>query len=502
MGLLSTIVAETRLALAKYFAAELGPVPRDVAKRVVTPNPWTDRDAAVIGSSLTPQRLTQLLRERNAGYLQGWVDLADEAREKSPHLHTQLAIREQSVVETEFEVVPGSGSNQRAAERAASAARLLMERWSAREEEGLETWLAEFVEASYYGRGAHEVMWERSPEGLVVPAALSKIDPRRLGYACDSADPDPWGLRLWDDGAAMTPYSDTYGVPLSSFHPDKILVNQPRVRGSQRSREGLFAVVVWYWLFSVWSWRDVMALAEMIGRPPVIGYYAAGGAKDAGALQKFDGARTASPQDVAAAKRAVNAMTSALRAVLPDTTRLEPLKFDTPPGKALQLQIDEAANAHISKAINGSTGVSDIVAGARASHQVAYAQSFTFWRADCRRAARLLTTLLQRMVRANPDYFGANCPLPIVKAKTETLDAVAALAIIEKAQKVGMRVSRKYAHAQTGVIEPERPRGEKAPEGDDLLVPAKTSVPSNEPAPPEGAKPNEPSDPAAEGDAQ
>ena len=86
----------------------------------IAPNPWQDRQAQVLGPDLTPELLSGIILDRNLGYLQRWVDLADEAREKDPHLHSQLSIREESVVETEFVVHPGKGSNQQQAKRAAA----------------------------------------------------------------------------------------------------------------------------------------------------------------------------------------------------------------------------------------------------------------------------------------------------------------------------------------------------------------------------------------------
>jgi phage gp29-like protein len=470
VGLLDRFVAAGRALFAE-------PSPRELQTPVAVPNPWQSRDAAMLGNSLTPARLTQILYERNQGYLQQWVDLADEAREKDPHMHSQLAIREQSVVETEFVVQPGQGSNQRAAKRAADACTRLYQHWQSQRDpsglvpQGLERWLAEFVGGNYHGRSGHEVLWDDAI-GEIAPTGLDLIDTRRFGYACDQGVANPWELRIWDPDVMQSPFSGYFGTPVSELPREKLLLSEPRIRGAQRSREGLFSTIVWYYLFRIWSWRDVMALAEMLGRPPIIGYYAAGGARG-NKENQFDGARNASDRDVTALKKTVSAVTGALRASLPDTVRVEALKYEMPTSEPMQLMISREIDAFESKAINGVANLSDLKAGARAAVEAQERTSYTFWRADCRMAARLLTTLFGYYVRANPTRFGVNCPIPVAVPQIQPpKDLVKAGERIEKARTIGLNISRKWAHDELEIPEPK--------EGEEVL---------EAPAPPPTAKP-------------
>jgi phage gp29-like protein len=448
------------------------------------PAPWHDRDPQMMGNSLTPSRLTQILNERNQGFLRNWVDLADEAREKDPHLHSQLSIREQSVVETDYDVLPGEGSNQKAAKRAAAAWKEKLQRWKSMPEEGLDQWLAEIVGGNYYGRSLHQVLWDRV-EGETFPERLELTDTRRLSLAAPPTDPTPNVLRILD--ADDDAFDGTYGTPISELgHPDQWLVNRVRVRGSQQTREGLFAVVVWYWLFRIWSWRDLMALTEMIGRPPVIGYYSAGGARaDSGGKDQFNGARNASTEEIAAVRKAVAGVSGALRTVLADTTRLDTLKFQLPVGDPMQVAISKIVDAFESKAINGVDSVSDLKPGARASVEVQERTTNTFWRADCRRAGRLLSHLGSRYIAANPTKFGERCPTPVVQFKiAPPKDTSAAADRITKARGIGLPISKKWAHAELEIPEPK--------DGEELLAP---------PAPPpaaKGANDNAGADPAGD----
>lgn len=457
---------------------------------IAIPGPWTDRDAAMMGNSLTPKRLTEILFQRNLGYMQSWIDLADEAREKDPHLHSQLSLREESVVETDFDVTPGEGSNQKAARKAAAAWEERLAEWRARPNTGLELWLAEIAGAVYPGRSVHEVIWEYDG-GEIAPTGLDLLDTRRLSYACAPSDPDPWALRIWDAQEPVTRFGGTYGVKLSDFHPDKFLVNEVRVRGSQKTREGIFSTIVWYWLFRVWGWRDLMALTEMIGRPPIIGTYAAGGARADKQMTQMNGERNAGTEEVAALKKAVQGVSGSLRAILADTTMIQALKIDVPGGETpLQLAISKAIDGFESKAINGVDSVSDLKAGARASVEVQERATATFWRSDCRRVDRLLTWLGGRYIAANPQRFGESCPLPIVRMKTDPpRDLVAAGQRISMARSNGMPVPKKWAYEE---LEIPQPHGDE-----EVLDEAKAPTPP--PAPP-GSEPAAPGEKPAPGD--
>lgn len=457
----------TELARRAY---ELIPSASPRATRVIAPDPWTGRDATMFGASLTPALLTATILERNAGFLARWTDLCDEMREKDPHLQSQLAIREESVVETEFEILPGAGTNKRAAMRAVDASRELYEYWRRRtgptgESSPLDKWIAEWTGAKFYGRSLHEVIWTKS-DGELVPLGAEIVDTRRLSYACDRNDPRPWALRLHDEWGADSVYEGLYGVPIEDLPPEKVLVCVPRVRGAQRTREGMASTLVWYLLFKVWSIRDVMALAEMIGRPPMVGYYAAGGAKSDGTTRtKFNGeAAVASNEDIAALRKAVNAVSGSLRAVLADTTELKAIDVKHPTSEPMQLAIAKLVDSYTSKVVHGVANLSDLQPGARAAVEAQERTTHTFWRSDVRNAARMIERMTALYIRSNPQRFGEDCPLPIVQGKTDGARDVESLARgLISAQDAGLEVPRAWAYRTLGIPEPVTVRGTKEP---------------------------------------
>ena len=458
MSLLNRIADAGRAAARALLAAPAAPSqPPPRQGRVAIPGPYWDRDPAMLGNTLTPQRLTGIIARRNEGYLQPWADLADEVIEHDPHLFSQLSIRAQSVVETEFAVEPGEGSNGRAAKRAAAACEELVAHWRDREGEGggFEDWLHEWVWGKFYGRSCHELLWERDG-GVIYAEGLAGVDARRLSLACDPDDPDPWALRIWDaDGLDGTPFAATYGRRVSEFG-DKFLAFEPRVRGSQKTREGLFSVVSWFELFRTISWRELLKLEEMASCPPVIGYYNAGGAQADGALKKTNGDRNATIEERNAAKRVIHSPTGALRALLPDTVRVEALKYSLPTTDPVPILTSRECEALVSKAVNGVANLSDLKAGARAAVEAQERTSFTFWRADCRSVERLVTRVFARFVRANPVRFGEGCPVPRLVARVEPpKDVKAAGERIKTARGLGLKVGRAWAHAELEVPEPK-----------------------------------------------
>jgi len=409
------------LGNASAVAAAAAPTPapsdassvNDLLRALAQPPPATERDPAILGNYLTPALLAALIHQRNQGWMQPWVDLGAEFLQKNPHLVGQLAIRRESIVETRFEVRPGKGSNGRAAKKAADACTELLASWQQRTEHSWADSIGQIAMAVWWQRSCHEVMWERDGREVRIDH-LEALHPRRLSFAAPYGDPDPWALRLHDPDDPQSPFSGPYGTRIASFHPDKFVVHTTSPLGLQPTCDGLYAGCVWHLLMYEWSWRDLMALVELLGRPGIIGYYSAGGAKaalPAPGVTKLDGGRFSTDAEVERLRRVVLSASGAMREVLSDTTRVEPLRFDqraTP----LQREVLQHLEGLLSKAINGSTGVSDLVAGARAAHQVAYAQSFTFWRSDVRRVCSVISQLFARYVAANPGIFPANTPTP------------------------------------------------------------------------------------------
>lgn len=386
---------------------------------IAHPPPVTEADPAILGNRLTPGVLSAIIAQRNLGYTQPWIDLGAELLQKNPHLVSQLAIRRESVVETEFVLRPGKGTNGRAAKKAVAGCTELVERLQSRTEASWSDLVAQLTATVWWQRSAHEVLWVRDGREIAIDH-LVPLHPRRLSFAAPWGDPEGHLLRIHDPDDPTSPFGGPYGVPFAHFHPDKFVVHTTHPLGLQDSCDGLYAGGVWFLLMYEWCLRDLLSLIQLLGRPGHIGYYASGGAKAASAassgqkVPQFDGdRRIASPEEIARLTAAVNAVSGSLRETLPDTTRIEPLRYENR-ATPLQREAIEHLERLISKLVNGADSISDLKPGARAAQQVMYAQSFTFWRSDVRRVAAVLRSILARYIRANPDVFGAGCPVPEV----------------------------------------------------------------------------------------
>lgn len=386
---------------------------RALVEIIAQPPPATERDPAILGNRLTPGVLSAIIAQRNLGYTQPWIDVGAELLQKNPHLVSQLSIRRESVVETTFDVRPGKGTNGRRAKKAADACTELVERLQGRTEASWHDLLAALTATVWWQRSGHEVLWARDG-GEIVIDHLVALHPRRLSYAAPWGDPEGHLLRIHDPDDPLSPFAGAFGVPFARFHPDKFLLHTTHPLGLQATSDGLYAGAIWFLLMYEWCLRDLLSLIELLGRPAHIGYYASGGARAASGqkVPQFDGERRlASNEEIARLNQVVHSIAGSLRDVLPDTTRVEPLRYDqraTP----LQREAIEHLERLISKLVNGADSISDLKPGARAAQQVMYAQSFTFWRSDVRRVSSVIRSLFAKYLRANPDYFGVDCPVP------------------------------------------------------------------------------------------
>ena len=395
---------------------------RATASRVpflATP-PYNDRFQYRLGSALTPQALTAIQRQADIGYLYQWIDALDELREADPHLHAELFRREALVAGAAWEVRPPKDSGEFGA-RVADFVTETLRDVEARGDMALSfgDLLHHLQQGIYYGRSVAEVIW--SSDGRR-PIAFEFVHPRRLAYATD------WKLHLWDatgSGAGIgVPQTEAErafarfpGVPLDLFPEGKFVVHRPRVRGGYPTREGLGRAVCWYSLFKRFSMRDFLALAEWAGRGLRVGQYNSGTGPDAPVR--------AAPEDVAALQDALEAMSSTVSVVIPDTTKLE--VKDAPNVNAIHERLVAICNSEMSKAIVGSTLGSEVgeTGGNRALGEVHERTTLTIARRDAEALSATLRRDLIGPIVAR--VYGPTAPVPSISFAvdpTQDLDAL------------------------------------------------------------------------------
>lgn len=420
--------------------------------------PYNDRFQYRIGSALTPQRLTAILRNADTGYLYDLADLLDELRETDAHLHGELFKREAAVSGAEWEMRPPEGSGVVGETVADYVARVVADIESKSDVSlSFDDALQWFQGGVYYGRAVAETVW--SADGRR-PERLEMVHPRRLSYATD------WRLHLWDAtgggsgplGRTETPLEAAYarfpGVPLDAFPVGKFIVHRPRVRGGYPQRDGLGRTVAWYAMFKRFAIRDLLAFAEWAGRGLRVGKYQSG--NDPSKPVR------ASQQDVDALQEALEAMSSTVSVVLPDTTAID--IANAPNTQDVHDQLTRLCNGEMSKAILGGTLTSDSGSsgGNRALGEVHERVALQIARRD---AAALASTLRRDLFRPMVERrFGPGAPVPTIAFAVDPKADLDALANrIEKMVRVGVPLAAGDVRNLLSLPDPQ--------EGADLLHP-------------------------------
>lgn len=440
-------------AITSYEAAALRTPPSAFAAKP----PYNDRFQYRLGSALTPQALTAIQRQADIGYLYQWIDALDELREADPHLHAELFRREAMVAGAAWDVEAPEDSGEVGARIADYVKRTLCD-LDGRGDMALSfpDLLHHLQQGIYYGRSVAEVIWSQDGRR---PVAVEFVHPRRLAYATD------WRIHLWDAtgsgagiGVAQTEAERAFasfpGVPLDLFPEGKFIVHRPRVRGGYPTREGIGRTTCWYSLFKRFSMRDFLAFAEWAGRGLRVGSYNSGTGPDAPVR--------AAPEDVSALQEALEAMSSTVSVVIPDTTKLQVM--DAPNVNAIHEHLVAVCNAEMSKAIVGSTLASDVgtTGGNRALGEVHERVTLMIARRDAEvMAATLKRDLIAPMVRR---AFGPTAPVPSINFATDPgqdLDAMAKR--IDTAVRAGVHIAQADARQMLQIPDPA--------EGAPLLVP-------------------------------
>lgn len=274
-----------------------------------------------VGGGLTPQQVSGIIREADAGQTWRLMDLANDARQKDCHLQSVLATSEEAIAGLEWELeLP---ENPKLKER--KAAEALEDHLRST---GLMPRLfAHHAGARYYGYAVTEPGYERVGE-LLLPTSFDHISARRFGFRIND------GVFVWRD--MDMPYD---GVDIRKDYPNKFIISQPRITGDVPCREGLVRVLMWAALFRNWTLTDWLKLGEIAWKPWRTGTY------DKDADQK----------DIDNLTDVLEGMSSNGVAVVPTTTNL---KVEWPAGMTGQSQhgaMFAAMAAEMSKAVLGQT---------------------------------------------------------------------------------------------------------------------------------------------------
>ena len=317
----------------------------------VAPPAFIDRYQFRSGNGLTPQVIYEILSLADYGYLYRQADLFDEIRESDAHLHSVLARRESAVAGSDWSLRAPKDSGDEGT-NVATYVQGVLDTMEPDPDFGLS--MSDVVmhmqSGLYHGRAVLEVVWDRDG---IRPLSIEQVHARRLAMA------DDWRLHLWDQSGSATdqygtnsnsPFTVFPGVPLNVFPRGKFIVHKPFVRGTYPQREGLGRILVWYSCFKKFGVRDLLALAAWAGRGLRIGKYNSGKVKGH--------ENPASDEDQVILQQMVDAMSSTVSAVIPDTTDID-IKTSVAEPKIHEAIIN-ICNAEESKAVLGATLTTEV----------------------------------------------------------------------------------------------------------------------------------------------
>lgn len=379
---------------------------------------------------ITPVRLTQILREAEAGDAVAYLELAEAMEEKDLHYLSVLSTRKRQCAQLEITV-------EAATDEAGDIALADFVRdWLARDE--LEDDLIDILDAIGKGYSACEIVWEMS-ERQWWPARLEWRDPRWFEF--DRVD----GTTLMLKEA---------GLP-KPLPPYKFVRHRVRAKSGLPIRGGLARAAAWGFLFKTYAVKDWVSFAEIFGLPFRVG--------------KYD-PNTATPSDIKTLMRAVAGVSSDAAAVISNSMDIDFVDGKQGGNTNFFESLANYLDRQVSKAVLGQTGTGDAIAGGYAVGKVHDEVRHDIEQSDARALAGTLNRdLVRPMVDLN---FGRQDVYPrIVIGRAEQTDVTALTEALARVVPLGLKVEQSVVRDRMGLPDPD--------EGAELL-----GAPAAEPVPP------------------
>lgn len=413
---------------------------------------------------LTPERLTQILREAEFGDPFLYLELAEEMEEKDLHYLAVLGTRKQTVCDLDLEVRPASSAKDDL--RAAEMVRAML----GSDAIDLASAMVDILDAIGKGFSATEIVWDSS-EREWFPRRLRWRDPRWFMFDWVSGEElllrsmKEEGPQFTTAGVAAASGSHFKGSGLSGalrggfqpmtepLLPYKFIVHIARAKAGLPIRGGLARAAGWVYLFKNYVLKDWVTFAEVYGQPLRVGKYGAG----------------ATDQDRERLLQAVANIGTDAAAIIPESMIIEFTEARQTGSAELYQSFCQYLDAQLSKAVLGQTLSTEIPqgAGSRAAAQVHDDVRRDIVSADARRlAATLNRDLVKPIVDLN---LGPREHYPhIVLGIADDSDAGEFVDIISKLADHGVRIGQKAVLERLGIAEPQA--------GEPLLHPSRTPL--------------------------
>lgn len=370
---------------------------------------------------LTPERLSLIFREADAGDIRRQAELFEEMEEKDAHLGSVLQTRKLAVAGLQWEVVPSGGSD--GAQEAAAFVREALA--------GIvdfEDALLGLMEAIGRGFSVCEIVWSiRDGQALVEEL-------RPITQKCFTFIERAGTEQVHDAPRLLTPEAPVYGEQLQA---NKFIVHHYRGRAGLASRAGILRPCAYMYLFKNYTLKDWVIFNERYAMPMRVGRFGPG----------------TSEADRRTLRQAVFNMGTDAAAVVSDSTVIELLESA---GRGVSAEIYEGLVAFcdrsISKAVLGHTGSAESTPGRLGGESEARQVRQDLLEADSKSLARSIEwQLIRPLVQFN---LGAGVAPPSLHFRYEVPLDLKALAetYAVLARDVGFRgITAEHIHERFGI---------------------------------------------------
>jgi phage gp29-like protein len=400
---------------------------------------------------LTPERLTQILREAEFGDPFLYLELAEEMEEKDLHYLAVLGTRKHAV--SQLEMIVRAASSAPDDIRAASMVRDMIVDGPLQ----LDAVLFDVLDAVGKGFSATEIVWDTSGSEWY-PSALKWRDPRWFAFDWISGEEllvrtmkgESEALALGGARKSSPRHFGGDGMfgglrgadgiqPLTApLAPFKFIVHFAKAKAGLPVRGGLARAAGWAYLFKNYVLKDWVTFTEIFGQPLRVGKYSSG----------------ASEQDKQTLLQAVSRIGTDAAAIIPDAMVIEFAEMHQNGSAEMYQGFCEYLDAQVSKAVLGQTLTTEMpkTGGSRAAAQVHDAVRRDIMSSDAR---RLAATLSRDLVRPIVDLnMGPRARYPKIQlGLPEDGDVKAFAEIVAMLADRGLRVSQKAVLDKLGIAE-------------------------------------------------
>lgn len=230
-------------------------------KRPLAAAPVLDSWREYVTAGLTPQKLSNLLKEADAGNVQRQAELFDQMEEKDAHLLGEGEKRRNAILDVEFTVTPASEDS-----RDVNVAEFVQEYF-----DNLTDWddtIVSLQDSVGKGFSTLEIHWDVS-SGQAMPKDLEFIEQKRFLFTDATGYLRKYPKLISDD--------NMMGDEIPAW---KVLFHRYGGKAGHAARSGIYRVCAWMFLFRNYSLKDWMAFLEVFGMPLRLGKYDAGASKD------------------------------------------------------------------------------------------------------------------------------------------------------------------------------------------------------------------------------